>query len=488
MAPDLTTDLVFIDALGAGGEYRTRNREVIATTAGVPVAELSLVPPLYVSRTIGAQRKATPLPVTAREAALKKAAAAFATAVIGGLDFDAYVELAGRISGLPIAVTRAGARGVADAVATAFDAVRPAQPVGAVLDWRDERTRSGGAVRDDRTRRSGAVRDDRTRRSGAVWARRGEVFAVHAAGNGPGVHGLWPQALALGYRVAVRPSRREPLTAHRLVNALRQSGFRPEDVVYLPTDHGGADEIIRLADIAMVYGGQDVVDKYADDPAVVVNGPGRAKILITADRDWREYIDLVVDSIANLGGMACVNTTAVLYEGDPAPLARAIADRLATIEPLPSEDDSAILPTQPVDKARAVANYLAGKAAGATALLGADQVVAELGGGYAALRPAVHLLAEPGSGQLADTLNVELPFPCVWVSPWTRDAGPDPLRHSLVVTAITGDDALIDDLIAEPTVTNVYRGHHPTYFHAPEIPHDGFLADVLMRNKGFVRD
>jgi acyl-CoA reductase-like NAD-dependent aldehyde dehydrogenase len=467
-----TTDLVRVDALGPGGEYRTRNREVIATTAGVPVVELSLVPPLYVSRTISAQRKVAPLPVAGREAALAKAADVFATAVIAGLDFDSYVELASRISGLPIAVTRAGARGVADAVATAFDAVRPARPVGAVLDWRDEDTRRGGAV----------------------WARRGEVFAVHAAGNGPGVHGVWPEALALGYRVAVRPSRREPLTAHRLVNALRQAGFRPEDAVYLPTDHGGADEIIRLADLAMVYGGQDVVDKYANDPAVVVNGPGRAKILITADRDWREYVDLVVDSIANLGGMACVNTTAVLYEGDPAPLARAIADRLATIEPLPSEDERAILPTQPVDKAQALAGYLAGKAAGSTPLLGADQVVAELGDGsdgYAALRPAVHLLADPGSGELTDKLNVELPFPCVWVSPWTRDApdaGIGPLRHSLVITAITGDDGLIDDLLAEPTVTNVYRGHHPTYFRTPEIPHDGFLADVLMRNKGFIRD
>ena len=436
------------------------------TTAGAPVAELSIVPPLYVSRTIGAQRKVRPLPAAQREAALADAADVFATAVIEGLDFESYVVLASRISGLPIAITRAGARSVADAVASAFDAVRPARPVGAASDWREERTRNGTAV----------------------WTRRGEVFAVHAAGNGPGVHGLWPQALALGYRVAVRPSRREPLTAHRLVSALRQSGFRAEDAAYLPTDHSGADEIVRSADIAMVYGGQDVVDKYANDPTVVVNGPGRAKILITADRDWRDYIDIIVDSIANLGGMACVNTTAVLYEGDPGPLAGAIAERLAAINPLPTEDERAVLPTQPVDKARALASYLAAKAAGTTPLLGADQVVATVGDGYAALRPAVHLMAAPGSGKLTDQLNIELPFPCVWVSPWSRAAGMEPLRHSLVVNAITGDDDLIDDLLGEPTVANVYRGQHPTYYGAPEIPHDGFLADVLMRNKGFIRD
>jgi acyl-CoA reductase-like NAD-dependent aldehyde dehydrogenase len=460
--PSVTTDLVLVDALGPSGEYRTRSREIVTSTAGVPVAELSMVPPLYVSRTVGAQRKVAPLPVAQREKALANAADIFRTATIGGLDFDAYVELASRISGVPIAVTRAGARNVADAVGSAFDAVRPAQPVGAARDWREERTRDGSAV----------------------WTRRGEVFAVHAAGNGPGVHGLWPQALALGYRVAVRPSRREPLTGHRLVNALRQAGFRPEDAVYLPTDHSGAGEIIRSADLAMVYGGQDVVDKYAVDPTVMVNGPGRAKILITADRDWRDYLDLIVDSIANLGGMACVNTTAVLYEGDPAPLAAAIADRLATIEPLPTEDERAILPTQPVALAQALAKHLAAKAAGTTPLLGADQVVAALGDGCAALRPAVHLLAAPD----VDKLNIELPFPCVWVSPWSRAAGLGPLRQSLVINAITGDDDLIDALLGEPTVSNVYRGNHPTFYGAPEIPHDGFLADFLMRNKGFIRD
>jgi acyl-CoA reductase-like NAD-dependent aldehyde dehydrogenase len=451
-----------IDALGPNGPYQTRNREVVTTTAGVAVAELSIVPPLYVSRTISSQRNIRPLPTEQREAALAKAADAFATGVIAGLDFDTYAELASRISGVPIAVTRSGARGVADAVASAFGVVQLARPTGAVLDWRGEHTRDGGAV----------------------WVRRGEVFGVLASGNGPGVHGLWPQALALGYRVAVRPSRREPLTAHRLVHALREAGFRPQDAVYLPTDHRGADEIIRSADLAMVYGSQGVVDMYANDPTVLVNGPGRAKILITADQDWRDYLDVITDSIANLGGIACVNATAVLYEGDPTPLAQAIGERLSTIPVLPTEDERAILPTQNIDQAKALASYLAAAAAGTTPVLGADQVVAALGDGCAALRPALHLMAKPDLAKL----NLELPFPCVWVSPWSRSDGLEPLRHSLVVNAITNDEDLIDDLLAEPTIANVYRGPHPTYYAEPEIPHDGFLPDFLMRNKGFIRD
>jgi acyl-CoA reductase-like NAD-dependent aldehyde dehydrogenase len=250
-----TGDLLVIDALGPKGDYRTRAREVITDTAGEAMAELCMVPSLYVSRTISAQRKVRPLPVAQRQAALERAADIFVDTVVAGLDFDAYVEMVSRVSGLPISVARAQIREVAGGLVSAFESVWPAQPTGAAFDWREGRTRHGCAV----------------------WARRGEMFAAHASGNAPGVHALWPQALALGYRVAIRPSRREPFTGHRLTFALRHGGFRPEDVVYLPTDYAGADEIIRAADLAMVYGGQDVVDKYANDPTVFPNGPGRTK-------------------------------------------------------------------------------------------------------------------------------------------------------------------------------------------------------------------
>ncbi len=455
----MTGDLVDLAALGPDGEYRTRNRAIIKDTAGVAVAESAVVPRLFVTRSIDAQHRLRPLSGTQREAALTLAADAFVSSTIAGLDFDSYVELTCRVSGVPMAAARAGAHTVAESLAAACDAVRPARPLGAEPDWRDVGTAGG-----------------------AVWARRGEVFAVHAPGNAPGVHGLWPQALALGYRVAIRPSRREPFTAHRLIHALRQTGFRSADALYLPTDHTVAHDVIGAADLAMVYGGQDIVDKYTQDPRVLTNGPGRTKILITADCDWREYLDVIVDSIANLGGMACVNATAVLYEGDAAPLAHAIADRLKTIEPMPNIDERAVLPTTPVDTARALANHLAVTAAGTVAILGADQVIADLGGGFAALRPAVHLLATPDPTKL----NVELPFPCVWVSPWSRKDGIAPLRNSLVLNAITTDDELVDELVNDPTVTNVYRGRHATHSSAPHIPHEGFLADFLMRNKGFV--
>jgi acyl-CoA reductase-like NAD-dependent aldehyde dehydrogenase len=453
--------VIDLPGLGPSGEYRSRKREVVTDSAGTPVAELSIAPPLYIARAMAAQRTIKPLPADQRQAALHKAGAVFATSAAAGLDFESYVQLASRVSGLPIAVTRAQAIQVSEAVVAAFDAIQPARPVGAVPDW--QAVQPGHAT--------------------AIWSRRAELFGVHASGNAPGVHGLWPQALAMGYRVAVRPSRREPFTAHRLVAALREAGFRDEDVTYLPTDHAGADEIIASADLALVYGGSDVVTKYGGDGRVLVNGPGRTKILLTAEQDWRDHLDVIVDSVARLGGMACVNTTAVLVEGDAAALALAIAERLRTIEALPPDDERAVLPTQAIESARAMASFVAARAAGTTALLGADQIVADLGDGRAALRPAVHLLTDLDT----EKLNTELAFPCVWVAPWRRADGIGPLRDSLVVSAITEDDNLVDALLDEPTIANVYRGPVPTYYTATGLPHDGFLADFLMRTKGFAR-
>jgi len=48
---------------------------------------------------------------------------------------------------------------------------------------------------------------------------------------------------------------------------------------------------LRDADLGMVYGGADVVAKYRGSQ-VLPQGPGRSKILITADTDWRQILML----------------------------------------------------------------------------------------------------------------------------------------------------------------------------------------------------
>ena len=51
-----------IPALGADGEYRPRKHDTVRDCAGAAVAELSMVAPLYIARTVDAQRQLPPLP------------------------------------------------------------------------------------------------------------------------------------------------------------------------------------------------------------------------------------------------------------------------------------------------------------------------------------------------------------------------------------------------------------------------------------------
>jgi acyl-CoA reductase-like NAD-dependent aldehyde dehydrogenase len=457
-----TAELLALDALGPTGPYHAHERQTITDVAGDPLAELSLVPRLFVTRAMAALHKADTLPVDERVAALARAGEAHATGTIDGVSAADHQFMVSRTSGMPISVVRSAADAIRRSAAEAYRSVQHARPAGAVNHWRDPLTRTGRAV----------------------WTRRGDVFAVHAPGNHPGVHGLWLEALALGYRVAVRPSRRDPFTPHRLITALRAAGFGDDQVVLLPTGYDAADAILQGADLAMAYGGEDVMRKYAGRATMLPQGPGRSKILLTADVDWREHLDVIVDSISHEGGRACVNTTAVFVEGDPAPVARAVAERLAAIPSLPPEDEHAVLPVVPAGDAHALEHYLLSKAEGAVPWLGGDGVVDELGDGSAVLRPAVHQLDRPDAPQA----GVELAFPCVWVAPWTREAGLEPFKDTLVLTAMTDETRLVDALVAEPTISNVYVGDHPTYWIEPGIPHDGYLADFLMRTKAVIRD
>ncbi|MGP4052020.1 aldehyde dehydrogenase family protein [Streptomyces sp. 2A115] len=460
MTATRTAGGVYLDALGPRGAYRTRVPSAVTDVAGAEVARLSLVPPVYVTRAMAALRRAEPIPAAALDGLLAAAGDAFASGTIGGLGVREYEHLVSRTSGTPVTVVRASTRETARFVRQARSSAERGRPQGAVTGLRDP-----------------AVGEGR-----AVWARRGDVFAVNASGNHPGVHRLWLEALALGYRVAVRPSRREPFTPYRLVGALRQAGVRDDQLVLLPTDHQAADTVVRGADRAVVYGGDDVVARYAHDSRVLPQGPGRTKILITSDTDWRDHLDVIVGSIGDEGGTACVNATAVLVEGDPAPLAEAIAARLSALPSLPPQDERAVLPVCPLERANAIASHLGRVAAGARAWLGGDGIAADLGDGSAVLRPAVHQVGRADAVQL----RTELPFPCVWVAPWSRADGVAPLRDTLVLSALTRDGALLDALLAEPTITNLYIGDHPTYWMAPGVPHDSYLSDFLMRSKAVI--
>jgi Aldehyde dehydrogenase family len=449
-------ELIQLDAIGPNGSYRAQNRETICHLGGEPLAEMTMVPSLYVIRTIKKLRTGTKLSLRQRLTAMRTAGQQFAHGCVAGMTAPEYQRTVSKVTGTPISSVRTAVERIEAAALNLDRSSQLARPVAAVNDWRDPATSSGSAV----------------------WTRRGDVFAVLSSGNTPAIHSAWFDAIAHGYRVVVRPSRREPFTLFRLVTAMHEAGLG-DYVALLPCGYDVADKIVELADRAMVYGGQDTVEKYANNPDVLVQGPGRSKVLITADVDWIDAVDTVAHAATVSGGASCMCTSSVLVEGDPRPFAQALAAKLAQIPSLPPEDDHAILTVRPVESARNIERSLRKAAKGTTPLLGADGVVDDLRTGGAVLRPAVHLV----DSWEAPQLDVELPFPCVWVGPWDRRAGIAPLRDSLVVVANTKDADLVDDLLNEPSIFNVYVGNHPSTFSSNDLPHDGYLGDFLMRTK-----
>jgi hypothetical protein len=402
------------------------------------------------------RRAGAPLPEPTREV-IAAAGRLFATATLDGETPQDYCRSVSRTAGLPLATPRAVLRlfetGAA-AVADGTDGQRPTA-VAPRFPW------AHGAP---------------ATAPGAVWTRKGDVLAVLAPGNHPGPHLEWLTALALGYRVVVRPSRRDPFTPARLVRALRAAGLDPAHCVLLPGGHEVGDALGAAADRAVVFGGDDVVRRYSGDGTVFAQGPGRSKILITEGTDWRRHLDVIEESVTSGGGLGCVNATALLVAGDPRPVAEALAARLARLPALLPEHPAAVLPVTGLSRAQALRDHLARRAAHTEALLGADGLVADLGDGSAALRPTVHLAADPHD----PVLGAELPFPCVWVAPWHRRDGIEPLRHSLALMTLTDDTGLISSALAEPTIRNVFLGTRATSTYVPGLPHDGHLAEFLM--------
>lgn len=449
-------DLITLPLLTHRGELTTRAREILHGVDGRPLASLSLAPDLLISQSVRAQGRAEPLPAEERAERLTEASRRFLDDVLGGLSFQEHLTYVNRASGHNARLTEELSRAVAVAVAQAPARVDLARPNGSVRSWRQAADGAGSGV----------------------WTRRGETLAAVLSGNAPTIQNGWLQALALGYRVAVRPSRREPFTAHRVVLALRAAGFPDTSAVYLPTAHAGVSTLLRRADLGFAYGGADIAARYGSTATIKVGGPGRSKTLVTREYLTPATLDAVADSVAALSGAACVNTTAVLVEGDHRRFAQDLAEVLRGRAGERQTTREHLGPRVTRETAEGLLGQLERSASHARAEIPLKEVATPHPDGGVVLGPAVFTVEDPRDR----LLGTELPFPCVFVAPWTAADGIDPLHNSLVVNAITGDADLVSALLRAPSVGNVHI-NAATVHGDGNLPHEDYIGDFLMRNK-----
>ena len=317
------------------------------------------------------------------------------------------------------------------------------------------------------------------------------TLGVVLPSNSPGVHGLWVPTIALKTPLVIRPGSAEPWTPFRIVQAMIKAGVPADAFAYLPSDHAGAGEIVRQCGRSIFFGDTSAVGSFAGDPRIELHGPGYSKVLFGMDEvdRWQQSLDLIVASVADNGGRSCVNASGVWTPRQGREIARAIADRLVQIEPRAADDPQASI--APFVDPR-VAKSLSDSIDAGLFEPGAEEITAQL-------RQGPRLVRAHGSTFLLPTVihctspshplaNREFLFPFVSVVDLNADemaTAPDPLGPTLVVSALTRDQALIDRLLGSDLIGRLNLGPIQTNAIVWDQPHEGNLFEHLYARRAF---
>ncbi|HEX7778316.1 MAG TPA: aldehyde dehydrogenase family protein [Vicinamibacterales bacterium] len=319
------------------------------------------------------------------------------------------------------------------------------------------------------------------------------TLGVVLPSNSPGVHGLWVPTIAMKTPLVIRPGSAEPWTPFRIVQAMMKAGVPADAFAYLPSDHAGAGEIVRQCGRSIFFGDTSAVGSFAGDPRIELHGPGYSKVLFGLDEvdRWQQSLDLIVASVAENGGRSCVNASGVWTPRHGREIARALAARLVQIEPRAADDPEASI--APFVDPR-VARRLSDSIDAGLFEPGAEEVTA-------GLRKGPRLVHAHGSTFLLPTVihctspshplaNREFLFPFVSVVDLSADemaTAPEPLGPTLVVSALTRDQALIDRLLGSDLIGRLNLGPIQTNAIVWDQPHEGNLFEHLYARRAFQR-
>ena len=322
---------------------------------------------------------------------------------------------------------------------------------------------------------------------------RADALGVVLPSNSPGVHSLWAPATVLKMPLVLKPGSAEPWTPLRIIQAWIKAGLPADVFSYYPADHAGGNEILRLCGRGMVFGDVASTRRWKADPRVEVHGPGFSKIVIGPDaaEEWEQYLDVMVESIANNGGRSCVNASGVWVTRHGDQIAEALAARLATITPRPADDPDAILApfADPAVAGRISATIdqdMSGEDGGpgardvSASFRGNGRAVTVHGGTY--LLPTVIRC-----GVSHPLANREYLFPYASVVEVQADALPTVLGPSLVVTCLSNDARFRERFVASPHVDRLNLGPIPTTQIGWDQPHEGNLFDHLYARRAIQR-
>ncbi len=314
------------------------------------------------------------------------------------------------------------------------------------------------------------------------------VLGMVLPSNSPGVHTLWLPVIPLQVGLVLKPGPLEPWTPYRMAEAMFQAGVPRHAVGVYPGGAEAGASVVTHCPRSLIFGGQPTVDRYAGNPAVQVHGPGYSKILFGEDMvdDWERHIDLMVDSVLVNSGRSCINCSAIWTPRHGRAIAEAIARRLAEVEPLPPEDENALLAAFTVPETAEQISAVIDKD---LEVPGVEDVTARFRAGSrldrrercAYLKPTV-IWCESPEPPIA---KKEFMFPFVTVVECPQEKMIESIGPTLVATAITEDRAFRRRLLETVHVDRLNFGAIPTIQLDWLQPHEGNIVDFLYRGRAF---
>ncbi|MBL8179272.1 MAG: aldehyde dehydrogenase [Bryobacterales bacterium] len=317
---------------------------------------------------------------------------------------------------------------------------------------------------------------------------RGYNLGAVLPNNSPGVHSLWIPAIVMKSPLVLKPGSAEPWSPYRVIQAFIKAGCPPEVFGYYPTDHGGAGTILQSCGRSMLFGDVGAVKSWKNDPRIELHGPGYSKVILGEDcvDDYERYLDVIIHSIAENSGRSCINASGVWAPRRGREIAEALAARLAQIQPKPADDPEAKI--APFADPR-VAERISRMIDGGLNEPGAVDVTAQYrpGGRVAQFEGCTYLLptilhCDSVEHGLA---NKEFLFPFASVVEHPQASMVDAIGPTLVVTAITSNEHLKQQLLASPHVGRLNLGPIPTMKIGWDQPHEGNLFEHLYARRAF---
>ena len=314
------------------------------------------------------------------------------------------------------------------------------------------------------------------------------VLGLVLPSNSPGVHTLWLPVIPLQLGLVLKPGPQEPWTPYRMAAAFVEAGVPREAISIYPGQADVGAAVLEHCGRSLVFGGSATVERYVGNPRVQAHGPGFSKILIGDDQvdRWEQYLDVMVESVFINSGRSCINCSGIWASRHTRDIARAIAERLAAVRPLPPDHPEASL----------AAFTVPGAAEAISRAIDADVGTSGVTDVTAGLRPDDRLVRNGNADYLLPTvLHADSPdlaaarreymFPFVTVVECPQDRMLDAIGPTLVCTAITCAEGFRRQLLDAVHIDRLNLGPVPTSRLNWLQPHEGNIVEFLFRARAF---